>query len=147
MYHEWRAFHHSYGLAFIQCDLEDSATLTAESLKFALCRFFMEIKKVNGKEYPGKTLYHIIVCVQFHLECLGFAFKLINDPAFRAFKFTLDNTMKACMSLGIGLSIKKADVLTATDKDLLWLMGLLGIDHPNQLLNTVIYSVSKGFAL
>ena len=147
MYREWRAFCHSCDLIFICCDLEDRAMITAESLKFALCHFSMEIQKVNGEEYPGKTLYHIVVCVQFHLECLGFAFKLINDPAFKDVKFTLNNTMKVRVSQGIGLSIKKTDVLTATDEDLLWSMGWLGTDHLDQLLNTVIYSVGKGFAL
>ena len=94
MYREWRAFRNNSGFAFIQCDLEDKATITAESLKYTMCRF-TEVKKVNGQDFPGKTLYHIVVCIQFHLECLGFAFKLINDPAFKDLKFTLDNTMKA----------------------------------------------------
>ena len=57
---------------------------------------------MNGQDFPGKTLYHIVVCVQFHLECMGFAFKLINDPAFCDLKFTLDNTMKAQVCQGIG---------------------------------------------
>ena len=95
MYREWRAHRHSSGLDFITCDLEDKATITAESLKFVLCCFIMEIKKVNGEDFPGKTLYHIVVCVQFHLECMGFVFKVINDPAFQDLKFMLDNTMKA----------------------------------------------------
>ena len=147
MYREWRAFCHGCGLEFIQCDLEDQAMITAETLKYALCHFITEVKKLNGKEFPGKTLYHIVVCMQFHLEYLGFAFKLINDPAFKDLKFMLDNTMKARVSHGIALTIKKADVLTATDEDLLWSMALLSTNHPDQLLNTVIYSVGKGFAL
>ena len=95
MYHEWRSYRNSQGLAFIHCDLEDKATITAESLKFALCRFIMEVKKIDGHDFPGKMLYHLVVCIQFHLECLGFAFKIINDPTFKDLKFTLDNTMKA----------------------------------------------------
>ena len=133
MYHEWRTCCHAHGFEFIQCDLEDRATITAESLKFALCRFIMENKKISGKEFPGKTLYHIVVCMQFHLECLGFAFKLINDPAFRNLKFMLDNNMNARVSHGIGFSIKKADMLTSTDES---------SNHPDQLLNTVIYILS-----
>ena len=68
--------------------------LAVESLKFALIWFITEIKKLNGEEYLGKTLYHLVICIQFHLECLGFVFKLINDAAFHDLKFTLDNTMK-----------------------------------------------------
>ena len=147
MYQEWRAHRHSCGLHFIACDLEDKATITAESLKFALCHFIMGIKKVNGEDFPGKTLYHIVVCVQFHLECMGFAFKVINDPAFQDLKFMLDNTMKVRVSHGIGISVCKADVTTPMDEDLLWSLGLLSTSHLEQLLNTVIFFVGKGFAL
>ena len=147
MYHEWRAFRHTCGLSYIHCGLEDKATITAESLKYALCQFIMRVKKLNGDHFPAKMLYHLIVCVQFHLECLDFAFKLINDPAFKDLKFTLDNTMKAHVSQEIGISMKRAEVLTATDKDLLWSLGFLGMSHLEQLLNTVIFCVGKGFAL
>ena len=45
------------------------------------------------------------------------------------------------------LNVKKSEVITSTDEDLLWSLGLLGMDSPEQLLNTVIFSVGKGFAL
>ena len=130
MYCEWHDHRHSQGLDYIQCDLEDKATITAKTLKFALCRFITEIKKVNGEDFPGKTLYLIVVCVQFHLECLGFAFKLINDPAFKDLKYTLDSTMKARCAQEIGHSVCKAECI-----------------DPDQLLNTVIFCIGKGFAL
>ena len=98
MYREWRVHCQALGLEKIVCDLEDKATITAETLKFALCHFITEVKKLDGMNYPGKTLYHLVLCIQFHLECLGFAFKLVNDPAFKDLKYTLDNTMKACTS-------------------------------------------------
>ena len=147
MYCEWRTYRHSNGFDEITCDLEDKATITAESLKFALCRFITEVKRLDGNDFPGKTLHHLIICIQFHLECLGFAFKLVNDPAFHDVKFTLDNTMKAHVCQGIGISVKRAEALTATDEDLLWSLGLLGMAHPEQLLNTVIFCIGKGFAL
>ena len=121
--------------------------MSAESLKFGLCRFITEIKKLDGSDFPGKTLYHLVVCIQLFLESQGFGFKLINDPAFKELKYTLDNTMKACTVMGIGNSIKKAEVLSATDEDLLWSLGFLGTSNPDQLLNTVIFCIGKGFAL
>ena len=147
MYKEWRAHHHSLGLEFIPCDLEDKATITASSLKFSLCRFIMEVKKIDGTDFPGKTLYDIVICVQFHLECLGLSFKLINDDAFCDLKYTLDNTMKIRVASGIGISVKEAEILSATDEDYLWSLGFLGISNPQQLLNTVVFCVRKAFAL
>ena len=147
MYREWGNYRHSNGFDYIACDLEDKATISAESLKFALCRFIMEVKRLDGNDFPGKMLHHLIICIQFRLECLGFVLKLVNDPAFHDVKFTLDNTMKARVCQGIGISVMRAEVLTATDEDLLWSMGLLGMAHPEQLLNTVIFCISKGFTL
>ena len=107
----------------------------------------MEVKKVNGDKFLGKTLYDILVCIQFHLECYGFCFKLLNDEAFRDIKFTLDNTMKARVASGIGITMKQAQVLSVTDKDYLWSLRYLGNSTPDQFLNTVVFCVGKGFAL
>ena len=114
MYKDWQSYRHSLGFEYIKCDLEDKATISTESLLFALCRFITEIKKVNGEDFPGKTLYDIVVCVQFHLETLGYSYKLINEEAFRDLKFTLDNTMKHRTVAAIGTIMRQAEVLTAT---------------------------------
>ena len=147
MFREWRAHREESGGESIGCDLEDATTISEKSLVFALCRFITEVKKINGEEYPGKTLYDIIICLQFHLECQGFSFKLINGTLFRDVKFTLDNCMKARTAQGIGISIKQAQVLSATDEDYLWSLGFLGMSFPDQLLNTVVFAIGKGFAL
>ena len=62
--------------------------ITGSSLAFALCHFLMEVKKVDGTDFPGKTLYNILICVQFHLEYLGLDFRL-NNNAFCDVKWTL----------------------------------------------------------
>ena len=147
MYCEWRVHRHGLGLESIPSYLDDRAMITAGSLHHALCRFIIEIKKVNGDKFPGKTLYDILVCIQFHLECYWFAFKILNDEAFSDIKFTLDNTMKAHVASGIGISVKQAQVLSVTDEDYLWSLGYLGSSMPDQLLNTVVFCVGKGFAL
>ena len=53
MYREWRAHCHGLGLEYIACDLEDRVTISASSLKFALCHFITEVKKVDGSDFPG----------------------------------------------------------------------------------------------
>ena len=146
MYCEWHCYRDGLGLERILCDLEDKAMITVETLKFALPHFITEIKKLDGLDYPGKTLYHLVICIQFHLECQGFAFKLINDAAFKDLKYTLDNTMKARTVQGIGNSVKQAEVLSTMDEDL-WNLGCLGMSNPYQLLNTVIFAIGKGFVL
>ena len=85
--------------------------ITRESLDIAMPRFITEIKKVNGNPYPGKTLYDIVTCVQFHLENLGFCYKLLNEDGFREIKWSLDNVMKLHTSEGVGVSVRKAQIL------------------------------------
>ena len=147
IFREWRQYRAGLDGDGIACDLEDCTMITAASLSYALCRFITEIKKVDGSEYPGKTLCDIVICLQFHLECMGFAFKLINRDEFREVKYTLDNTMKQRVAAGIGLSVKQAEVLSVPDEDYLWSLGFLGTSNPIQLLNTVAFCIGKGFAL
>ena len=116
MYHDRRNYRNNSGLEYIACDLDDVSTVSKESLIYAMARFITEVKKLDGSEFPGRTLYDIIVCVQFHLETLGFAWKLLNDDNFKSVKFTLDNVMKLHTSQGIGVSVKQDQVLCLQTK-------------------------------
>ena len=71
------------------------------------------MKKMDGSDFPGKTLYDIIICVQFHLETLSYSWKLLNEEKFKEIRFTLDNTMKKHTSDGIGVSVWKAQTLSS----------------------------------
>ena len=85
--------------------------------------------------------------MQFHLETIGFAWKLLNQVHFKEIRFTLDNVMKIRVSQGIGNSVCKAQLLTGFEEEYLWSIGLLGVHNPDTLLNTVIFVMGKGFAL
>ncbi len=45
---------------FISADLNDVQSLTKINLSFALVRFMSEVKKLNGDDFPPKSLYKII---------------------------------------------------------------------------------------
>ena len=130
MYSDWRSYHYSLGLERIACDLEDDTTINENDLSFALCHFITEVKKMNGTDFLGKTLYDIPICVQFHLKTLGYSWKLLNSEGFKDVKFTLDNIMKKGTASGIGISIKKANILSSTDEDYLWSLDFLGTHSP-----------------
>ena len=147
MYRDWRNYRHDHGFERIQCNLDDKNSITHETLIFALVQFITEVKKVDGNDFPGKTLYDILICVQFHLETLGIYWKVLNEEVFQEVKYTLDNVMKICRSQGLDISVKKAQVLSASDEDYLWSLGLLGTENPEQLLNTSVFVLGKGFAL
>ena len=148
MYREWRNYRNSQPhLDKISCDLDHQEMISKDSLMFALSRFLTEVKKVDGSKFPSRTLYDILICVQFHLETLGFAWKLLVDVSFTEVKYTLDNLMKMRTAAGIGKSVKKAQILTSFHEDILWSQGLLGINDLETLLNTVVFIIGKGFSL
>ena len=147
MYNEWREYRHNQGLQYIPCDLNDLSTVSEESLVFGLTRFITEVKKVNGSDFPARTLYDIVICLQFYLETVGYSWKLLSQDSFRDLRFTVDNLMKQRTSEGVGIAVKQAEVLTFTDEDLLWSLGLLGTDSPQTLLNTVVFMLGLSCSL
>ena len=148
MYCDWMDYrNNSPTLMNVECDLNNVATITKASLSSALCKFITEVKKLDGSDYPGKTLYDIIISLQFHLELCGINWKLLNDEELTQVRFTLDNMMKLRTSQGVGNRVRKAEVLTEFDEEILWSMGLLGTWSPVVLLNTVIFLIGKGCAL
>ena len=148
MYRDWRNFRASCeSLENIECDLNDVMTITEENAIYTLVCFLTEVKKLDGSDFPPRTLYDILICVQFHLENLGFGWRLLIDDTFKNVKFTLDNLMKLRTSQGLGTTVKKAQVLMPFDEDLLWSLGLLGSQNPEVLLNTIVFVLGKGCAL
>ena len=149
MYGEWRVErNNTYGQDdLIDCDLENVSTINQCSLLNAMRKFITEVRKLDGTDFPPKTLYQIVICVQFYLETLGFTWCLIEDEVFTDLKFTLDNLMKMRTSLGIGINVRKADVISKTDEDILWNRNVLGTDNPEQLMHMVLYIVGLFCAL
>ena len=134
MYCDWRLFRDSQeNLRSYSCNLDDMATVNKHDLNEAMCRFITEVKKVDGSDYPSKTLYDIVFCIQFWLEMQGLAWKLLNDQAFQDLKFTLDNLMKQCTTLGLGNSVRQAEVLSFKDEQNMWQSGVLGSENPEML--------------
>ena len=148
MFREWRGQRNSDpNKEFIQCDLDEKDTISKDGLIFAMSRFITEVRKIDGTEFPGKTLYDIVLCVQFHLETLGFGYKLLNDEYFKDIRNTLDNVMKMRTAEGVGNTVRKAEILLQSHENYLWGVGLLGTNDPDTLLNTVVFVIGKGFSL
>ena len=148
MYHDWRNYRNSnVHVMNIYCDLDNVENLRKEELIPAVCRFLTEVCKLDGSQFPGKTLYDIVICLQFHLETMGFSWKFLSEESFRDIRFTLDNLMKEHCKEGVGAKVNKAQILTKFQEEVLWSLGLLGCHNPSTLLNTVVFVIGKGMAL
>lgn len=131
MYGEWRLVRNlNPNVRNIVCDMDDISSLTISNVVEGICRFLTEIKKLDGSEFPGKTLYDLVICLQFHLETKGFSWKFLSDNHFKDIRFTLDNLMKDRCARGIGVNVRKAQVLSQFHEEIFWSMGLLGTKDP-----------------
>ena len=127
-FNEWRATRLQDGEAFDQfvfdsnlCDLKN---LRPNALCHALCRFIPEVTKVKeGGEYPGKTLYEMIISIQKYLNENEIPWKLVEGKEFCNVKTVLDNTMKERAEANIGMVKRQAEFINSKLEDTLWKNG------------------------
>ena len=128
-------------------DLARVDILEKDSFEFSMCKFIAEVKKVNGDEYPGKTLYHIVVSIQKHLVRGGKKWKLIESVEFGKLCNVLDNLMKERAQNNIGLVKRQAGLINANIENKLWIDGVLGEENPDQLRSTVVFLLGLNLGL
>ena len=83
-----------FDVRIYESDIDRVDLLERDSFEFALCNFLAEVRKVDGNEYPGKTLYHLIVSIQKHIQSKGKSWKLIEGGQFSQVHTVLNNLMK-----------------------------------------------------
>ena len=93
-----------------------------------LGKFVAEVRKEGQKEYPGRTLYGLICCIQayFRIECKRHI--TLGDKKgcnFRNFNSALNFQMKQRASAGVGVDVKQAKVISESDDNYLWQHGYL----------------------
>ena len=130
-----------------ELDIDVKATITKSGLSHALCMFLAEVTKKDGKPYPGKTLYELVVCLQKSLNQRDIPWKLIEDPAFLDVKTVLDNVMKERARDNIGMVKKSAEFISVEFENELWRSGTLGEDTPDKLRDTVLFILGINLAL
>ncbi len=150
LYRDWRHARIDSGelndiFQIINSDVDEPG-LDKLNLSTALCAFLSDVKRADGSEYPGKTLYSLLIMIQLHLEKTGLDWKLLDDKEFLTVRNTLDNLMKERAWSRVGVE-KKFDPITVENEEELWSQGMLGSDSPKQLRETVMYLVGLTFAL
>ena len=132
----------------LKTDLSEVETLTKENLEYCMTWFIPEVMKVRGEgEYPGKTLYQMVVAIQKHLEINKVRWRLIHGSEFQDLKTMLDNVMKQRCSENIGTTKKQADLISYEFEEKMWQNGILGEDNPDKLRSTVLFLLGINLAL
>ena len=122
--------------------------MDSQTLSEWLTRFILEVRKINGSEYPPNTLYHLVCGIMRHVRnSKSCEIDFFKDPEFCSFRVSLDAEMKRLQSKGVGSVHKQAEPFTMEEEELLWERKILGDHSPEALLNTMIYMNGLYFAL
>lgn len=124
--------------------------MTSEDLGYWLGKFVLEVRKVDGTEYPPKTLYALVCCFKRHYEANGVHSINpldVSDPRFGGFRQSLDAEMQRLHTKGLGTKKKQAEPITEDEEAILWSSGQLGCHSARALQNTVYFYNCKVFGL
>ena len=137
-----------YDINIVNADLNNLVTISKQNLEYSLCRFVPEVTKSRGDgDYPGKTLYQMIVAIQKFLQLNKLRWKLIHGDSFEDLRIVLDNVMKERCSQNIGAVKKQADLISFEYEEVMWQKNILGEDSPNKLRSTILFLLGINLAL
>lgn len=108
----------------------------SEEINYGLQRFIVEARRLDGKDYPPKSLYLISCGLLRFLRHKGVYDKNFLDEkntTFIEFRKVLDAIMKSLIEQGIGCSTKQADLILPGDEAKLWDVGVFGKKNAEQL--------------
>ena len=144
---EWASARVSRGEA-TGCEPVDTPLLQmpVEDLAYWMGKFVAEARKVDGSEYPPKTLYALVCCFKRYYEANGN--HSVNplctaDVRFGDFRQTLDAEMQRLHGKGLGCKKKQAEPITPDEEA----TRQLGQGSAQVLLNTVYFYNCKVFGL
>lgn len=122
--------------------------MNKSDLNHCLKYFLPSIRKINGEDYPPRTLKEIVACVQHHLNYkLKKPWSIFKDEAFMEARETLDAVMKESARKGNVKQRKRAAPIALSTESDLWRKGVFGSGSPRQLIDTLIYHFGLHFAL
>lgn len=119
---------------------KDLASLESKELNEMLVYFIPSVRKVDGKQYPPRTLKEIVALIQHHFNyALNRNISIFNDPEFEDCRRILDATMKESAMNGNVRPVRRAEVVTVEMENRMWNENVLGDTNPRQLVDTLVF--------
>ena len=112
-----------------------------------LCRFVLEVRRKDGKEYPPNTLHQLFCGILRYVRDRVPELDIFKQPSFSGFQKTLDAEMKRLRACGMGSAPKRAEPITLSEENSLWDQKILGAHSPRALVDTMVYMCGLYFAL
>ena len=115
-----------------------------------LSLFTIETRRIDGTEYPPRTLHNILAALlRYMREINPFVPNFLDQKCvqFSRLHRTMDSMFHRLHSKGIGVAVKHASVISKEEEAMLWHSGILSLDNPEGLLNAVFYYNGIHFVL
>ena len=130
-------------------NIPDLLQMSTNDVNSWLARFVVEVRRVDGKEYPAHTLYQICCGISRHLLNNGFEKHILRNESeeFRYFQRALDAKCKDLTKKGIGMVKKKADAICEADEQELWKKRIFSDDTAENLQYMIYFYNCKLFGL
>ena len=122
-------------------------TMNPSEMDVSLATFISEARNKDGGEYRSDTKHQIITSIQKELELNCKKVKLIDVERFPELYYALDIAMKDASNQDVRLKTKSADAISPQQEDLLWAIGILGVDTGKRLLRSVFYIMGVHFGI
>ena len=121
--------------------------MSDKELNPALPVFILLLRKEDGKEYPGNTVFQLVCGLQRYLEFKGRVVQFFKDVKFKDIKYAVDKTMQPRTSEGMGITKQKVDIVSIDQESRLWEKGFLGSQDGEYLLNAVFGVIGIHFGM
>ncbi|PFX23721.1 hypothetical protein AWC38_SpisGene11730 [Stylophora pistillata] len=102
--------------------------------------YILEVRKEDGQEYPGKTLYEILSSIQMYLRVQrkrNITWIDKKGCTFRNLNSAVNFVLKERARQGIGVDVNKANLITHEQENYLWQHGFLGSENAELLCDTL----------
>ena len=97
----------------------------------SLSRFVCEVRKMDGSEYPPRSLFSLIMGIQGHLKVnMKRKVDFLRHKDFENFRQVLDGRMKGLVRKGMGTVAKQAQAFSVEEEDMLWQKNILDDHNP-----------------
>jgi len=100
-----------------------------------LCKFVVEIRKANGKQYTPHSLYLLLVELQRHMQNSQSNVNIFQDVEFNPLKNCCNSLFKRLHTKRIGVEQKETPTLSSDEENQLWESGVISLDNPTGLLH------------
>ena len=142
LYQKWREEHAKRGHRYAPLDCG-----VPEILNFLIPMFIVEIRKKDGTTYHPESVRSIYFGINRYLVEQDATMNLTVAPEFLTCRQKVDRYIKKLQSELATPQKKQAPAIPVVDQQEMWESGLLGPATPQSLVDAVIWSCGRYFAL